>query len=60
MLVERNGHGGLLSAQNDVSGILCRLMFGDAVAERGRVDPREYFFALPEHDRGLGGDPFGQ
>src|SRR3981189_1849421 len=28
-----NGHGGLLSAENDVGGMLGRLMFGDAVAE---------------------------
>ena len=40
-----------LSAENDVGGMLGRLMFGDAVAERRQVDPGEHRFALPEHDR---------
>src|SRR5579859_6843019 len=43
---------GGLSAENDVGGMLGRLMFGDAVAERRQVDPGEHRFALPEHDRG--------
>src|ERR1700722_13704134 len=42
----------LLSAKNDVGGVIGRLMFGDAVAERWQVDPGEHRFALPEHDRG--------
>src|SRR5580700_10135961 len=48
VLVER------LSAENDVGGMLGRLMFGDAVAERRQVDPGEHHFALPEHDRRQG------
>jgi hypothetical protein len=44
--------GGLLSAENDVGGVLGRLMFGDAVAKRWQVDPSEHRFALPKHDRG--------
>src|ERR1700722_6489595 len=42
----------LLSAKNDVGGVIGRLMFGDAVAERRQVDPGENLFALPEQDRG--------
>jgi hypothetical protein len=45
-------HGGPLSAENDVGGVVGRLMFGDAVAERWQVDPGKHRFALPEHDRG--------
>src|ERR1700727_445625 len=41
-----------LSAENDVRRVIGGLMFGDAVAERRQVDPGEYRFALPEHDRG--------
>jgi hypothetical protein len=41
-----------LSAENDVGGVVGRLMFGDAVAERWQVDPGEHRFAPPEHDRG--------
>jgi len=54
VLVERNGRCGHLSAQNDVGGMLGRLMFGDAVAERRQVDAGEHRFALPEHDRRQG------
>src|SRR5262249_15896201 len=54
VLVERNGHGGLLSAENDVGGVCGRLMFGDAEAERWQVNPGEHCFALPEHDGGQG------
>src|ERR1700676_5651492 len=43
-----------LSAENDVGGMLGRLMFGDAIAERRQVDPGEHRFASPEHDRGQG------
>jgi hypothetical protein len=43
-----------LSAENDVGGMLGRLMFGDAIAERRQVDAGEHRFALPEHDRGQG------
>src|ERR1700722_11257248 len=39
VLVERNRHGGLLPAENDVGGILGSLMFGYAVAKRRQVDP---------------------
>jgi hypothetical protein len=35
-----------LSAENDVGGVVGRLMFGDAVAERRQVDPGEHRFAL--------------
>src|SRR5579864_110427 len=45
---------GLLSGENDVGGVLARLMFGDTVAERWQVDPGEHCFALPEHDGGQG------
>src|SRR5580704_18938499 len=41
-----------LSAENDVGGVIGRLMFGDAVAERRQVDPGEHRFALSEHDWG--------
>src|SRR6185437_11480245 len=41
----------LLSVENDVGGVLGRLMSGDAVAERRQIDPGEHRFALPEHDR---------
>src|ERR1700733_1948751 len=34
--------------------MLGRPMFGDAIAERRQVDPGEYRFTLPEHDRGQG------
>src|SRR3984885_4486071 len=44
----------LLSAENDVGGMLGRLMFGDAITERRQVDPGEHCFALPEHDRAQG------
>src|SRR5260370_41528149 len=44
----------LLLTENDVGGVVGRLMFGDAVAERRQVDPGEHRFALPEHDRGQG------
>ena len=54
MLVERNGDGGLLSAENDVSGVCGRLVFGDAEAEHREVNPGEHCFALPEHDGGQG------
>jgi hypothetical protein len=54
VLVERNGHGGLLSAENDVGGVCGRLVFGDAEAERRQVNPGEHCFALPEHDGGQG------
>src|SRR5580704_10134064 len=41
-----------LSPENDVGGVIGRLMFGDAVAERWQVDPGEHRFAPPEHNRG--------
>ena len=44
----------LLSAENDVGGMLGRLMLGDTVAERWQVDPGEHRFALAEHDRRQG------
>ena len=34
--------------------MLGRPMFGDAIAERRKIDPGEHRFALPEHDRGQG------
>ena len=37
-----------------MAGLVGRLMFGDAVAERRQVDPGEHRFALTEHDRGQG------
>ena len=52
--MERHGHDGPLSAENDVGGVIGRLMFGDAVAERRQVDPGEHRFASPEHDRRQG------
>jgi hypothetical protein len=47
----RNEMGGFLSAENDVGGVLGRLMFGDAIAKRRQVDSSEHRFALPKHDR---------
>src|SRR6185437_5535387 len=44
----------LLSVENDVGGVLCRLVFGDAVAERRQVDSGEHRFALSENDRRQG------
>jgi hypothetical protein len=45
---------GMLSAENNVGGMLGSLMFGDSIAERRQVDPGEHRFALPEHYRGQG------
>ena len=51
LLVERSGHEGLLSAENDVGGLVGCLMFSNAVAKRWQVDPGEHRFALPKYDR---------
>src|SRR6185437_5506315 len=40
-----------LSAENDVGGMPCRLMFGDAIAKPGQVDPGKHRFAFPKQDR---------
>ena len=42
------------SAENDVSGILARLVFDYVIAECRKINPGEHGFALPERDGGQG------
>src|SRR5947207_1845424 len=43
-----------LPRQNDVSCLLSRLMFGDAITERGQIDAVKHRFASSQHDRRQG------
>src|SRR5690349_19431900 len=51
LLVERNSHERLLSAENYVGSVVGCLMFVDAVAQPRQVNPGKHGFTLPEHNR---------